>query len=160
MRLLFIANVFPNPLKPTKGTFNLHLTRAMTRTGHDLRIVSPVPWTDEWQAMRAGNVRLPADRHAQVDGMSVSYPRYYYTPKILRSMYGWFYEHSIRSTVRELMSGWRPDAVLGYWLHPDGQAAATAARKVGVPAGVIVGGSDVLLITNSRSRRKRVQAGD
>jgi teichuronic acid biosynthesis glycosyltransferase TuaC len=158
MRLLFIANVFPNPLKPTKGVFNLQLMRAIARAGHDVRVVSPVPWFDEWQAWRTGSPGNLGDRHAQRDGISVYYPRYYYTPKILRSWYGWFYERSIRRTLREVLTGWRPDAVLGYWLHPDGQASATAARMARAPAGVIVGGSDLLLITNEPSRRKRVQA--
>ncbi|MGE5611653.1 MAG: glycosyltransferase, partial [Bacillota bacterium] len=152
MRFLFIANDFPNPWQPTKGIFNLQLVRALAQQ-HDVQVVSPIPWIDEWRARRRGVPPLGAKRQAMRDGIEVHHPRYYYPPKVLHSHYGWFYWHSIRATVLHLFQSHPPDVVLAYWAHPDGQAAIYAARMAKVPAAIIVGGSDVLLITRQPSRR-------
>ena len=75
----------------------------------------------------------------------------------MRRSYGWFYWQSIRNTVKREIAAGRPDAVLAYWVHPDGQAAVNAAKLAGgVRSSVIVGGSDVLLITDDPARRDRV----
>src|SRR5258707_365321 len=63
---------------------------------------------------------------------------------------------SVGSLVRRLMVAHRPDAVLGYWAHPDGEVAVRSARLVGVPVAVMVGGSDVLVIGRDRSRGQRI----
>jgi peptidoglycan/xylan/chitin deacetylase (PgdA/CDA1 family)/glycosyltransferase involved in cell wall biosynthesis len=91
-----------------------------------------------------------------VEGIPVHYPRYVYPPKILRSRYGWFYWRSIRRTVDSLTRSNPPDLVLAYWVHPDGEGAVRAGRLGGVPSAVIVGGSDVQLITKRRSRHRSV----
>src|SRR4051794_35348509 len=110
MRLLFIANDFPSPLEPTKAVFNLHLTRALARK-HEVHVISPVAWTDELAAKRDG-LRLPPDRRTYIDGIHIYYPRYYFTPKILRRHYGWFYWQSIRPTVQSLIESKNLEAVV------------------------------------------------
>ncbi len=102
-----------------------------------------------------GAHRLEARRQV-IDGLDVSYPRYWFAPKVLRSWYGWFYWQSIRRTARQLIRQRRPDAVVGYWAHPDGQAAERIAREIGAPAAVVIGGSDVLLLTRDPRRRQCV----
>jgi teichuronic acid biosynthesis glycosyltransferase TuaC len=47
--------------------------------------------------------------------------------------------------------------MLGYWAHPDGEAAIRAARLIDVPAVVMVGGSDVLLLPGDPVRRRCIQ---
>lgn len=155
MRLLFVTNVFPNPLQPTKGVFNLRLVQALAEE-HEVRVVSPISWVDELKARLSGQGPRPADHDADWRGLTVCYPRYYYPPKVLRSSYGWFLWRSVRRQVLELLHGFRPDAVIGYWVHPDGEVAVRAARLAGVPAVVMVGGSDVLLLTKDRRRRQRI----
>jgi glycosyltransferase involved in cell wall biosynthesis len=71
----------------------------------------------------------------------------------LRSQYGWFFWQSIRRTVNRLLETFKPDAILGYWAHPDGEAAVGVARFLRVPGVVMVGGTDVLLLTEGRRRR-------
>ena len=156
MRLLVITNDFPNAYDPTKAVFNLNLARALA-VHHEVAVVSPISWLDEWKARRRGAGPLP-DRRILVDGIEVHYPRYYYPPRTLRSTYGWWYWRSVRGTVRRIVEERPPDAVLGYWLHPDGRAAVRAARICGVPSAVIVGGSDLLLLPNDRLRRRQVLA--
>jgi glycosyltransferase involved in cell wall biosynthesis len=49
------------------------------------------------------------------------------------------------------------DAVLSYWVHPDGDAGLQAAQFCRVPSAVIVGGSDVLIMPKSPRRRREIQ---
>ena len=157
MRLLFISNVFPSPLLPTVGPFNRELVRALS-WDHEVRVVCPVAWTDEWKARRAGR-SLPKGRVGPLEGarnVTVRYPRYWFTPRVLRQQYGRFMWRSLRRGVMEELSALRPDAVVGYWAHPDGEVAVRAARIAGVPSAVMVGGSDVLVLASDCRRRERI----
>src|SRR5947208_6404894 len=100
MKLLLLTNVFPNPHQPTKGVFNLELARALARD-HEVRVVSPVAWVDEWRAWTCKPAR-GQEVLDEMDSIEVHYPRYYYPPKVLRSLYAWFLWQSVRRTVRHL----------------------------------------------------------
>lgn len=154
MRLLLITNVFPSPLHPTKGVFNLELARALRRS-HEVSVICPIAWTDELAGVRRGR-RVPAGRADATDGITAYFPRFYFSPKVLRRHYGSFMWHSVAGTVRRQVERFRPGAVIGYWAHPDGEVAVRAARLAGVPAVVMVGGSDVLLMTGDAARRRCV----
>ena len=142
MKLLLLTNVFPNPWQPTKGVFNLELARALARD-HDVRVVAPVAWVDQWP----GRPTEPPPATIEVH-----YPRFYYPPKVLRRLYGWFLWQSVRGTVRRLLRSFAPEAVIGYWAHPDGEVAVRIARMIDVPAVVMVGGSDVLMLARGGGR--------
>ena len=105
---------------------------------------------------RRGDVSLGRDCQVVCDCVEVHHPRFLYPPGVLREHYGWFFWQSIQGTVRRLISTKLPDVVIGYWVHPDGEAAVRIARLAGVPSAVIVGGSDVLLITRRHGRRRCV----
>src|SRR5947207_14900326 len=98
----------------------------------------------------------PQDGPGTADGLEVHYPCYDVSPRLFRRLYGSFLWWSVRGTVRRLLESSRPEAVLGYWAHPDGEVAVRVARMIGVPAVVMVGGSDVLLLTRHPSRRRCV----
>lgn len=153
MRLLFLTNIYPTPVDPTRGIFNHRLAAAL-RARHEVRVVAPIPWVDECASRRKGQWSLNAERTHQLDGMEVSHPRYYYPPKILRGQYGRFYWYSVRSTILPILQDEKPDAVISHWAHPDGEAALRAARRAGVPGIIIVGGSEVLQLAQERRRRR------
>ena len=75
--------------------------------------------------------------------LRVDYPVYLYPPRILQSAHDRFMELSSRRVMGRVMAELRPDCVLSYWAHPDGEVAARFAHAARIPAGVIVGGSDV-----------------
>jgi peptidoglycan/xylan/chitin deacetylase (PgdA/CDA1 family)/glycosyltransferase involved in cell wall biosynthesis len=152
MRILFVSNVFPNPLQPTKGTFNRAMVQALARR-HEVQVISPIAWTDELRAWKE-NAAISA-REQACGGVPVHYPRYYFPPKVLRSWYGWFFWRSIRGVLDRVITAMHPDLIVGYWAHPDGEVAVRAARRAGVPSAVMVGGSDILLLTQHGNRRRR-----
>jgi glycosyltransferase involved in cell wall biosynthesis len=158
MRILFLANDFPSAVHPSKGVFNRHLVEALSRI-HAVEAIVPISWLDELRAPRAAKSSLArSGRSSAVGSASVVYPRYYYPPRVLHDWYAWFYWRSVRRAARRASETFKPDVVLAYWAHPDGAVAARVARLAGVPSAVIVGGSDVLLITRQASRRRRVLA--
>ncbi len=155
MKILFVTNVFPNPFHPTKGVFNLELARGLAGR-HEVQVITPISWTDEFKAKIKTRISIGLQRYEIHGGLKIHYPRYFYPPKILRNHYGWFFWQSVRPLVVRLLESFVPDAVLGYWAHPDGETAVRIARSVGVPAVVMVGGSDVFLLTKERKRRRRI----
>lgn len=155
MQLLLVTNVYPTPVEPGKGLFNHYLARALAAK-HRVNVIAPVPWADELLAKNRRSQLFPPNRAEDKDGVSVYYPRYYYPPRVLRSWYGWFYWRSICRVVQQVTDLASPDAIVSYWVHPDGEAALRASRKCGVPSAVVVGGSDVLVLTRQPRRRRCV----
>jgi teichuronic acid biosynthesis glycosyltransferase TuaC len=152
MRLLFLSNEFPNRCERSKATFNQDLLTALARD-HEVTVISPIAWWDELRT-RCRHPFRPWLRTRQVGRLVVHHPRFYYTPGRLRHWYGSFLWWSLRATVSRILRGPQPDCVLSYWAHPDGEAAVRLAQTLGVPSVVMVGGSDVLLLTRD-PRRKR-----
>ncbi len=154
MNVLFLTGDFPSPCSPASGLFNQYLARAMARE-HDVRVVCPVSWIS---ASRAWTRRRPfkSKSHIRSADETVVHPLYFYPPKVLHQCYDTFLWWSVRRAVRRVLDNFRPDVVLAYWAHPDGAVAVRIARELGVPSGVIIGGSDVLLITRDPARRRKV----
>ena len=114
--------------------------------GHQVRVISPCGW------------REPAGTISSLPGLSelkVEYPLYVYPPGILQSAYDRFMALSSRRTTSRVMAELRPDCILSYWAHPEGAVAARFARNARIPSGVIVGGSDVLVLARNAGRRRR-----
>jgi glycosyltransferase involved in cell wall biosynthesis len=63
---------------------------------------------------------------------------------------------SVRRRFRRLAAQFSPDCIVSYWTYPDGAVAVRAARLLGVPVAVMVGGSDVLTLTGHVGRRRRI----
>src|SRR5262245_7003827 len=155
MRILFLSSVFPQPQAPTRGVYCLQLCKALAEQ-HDVRVIAPRSWVE---ALR-GIVRRGRKEEAatQLKGLKVSYPWYYYPPKILRGLYGGLMWASVRRHVCRVGNEFKPDCILSYWAYPDGAAAVRAARRLNLPAAVMVGGSDVLLLAPQRRWRPKIMA--
>ena len=152
MRILLVTDNFPNPAQPAIGTFNLQMARALALT-NDVAVIAYVPWLQEWRMRRAGK-RL--ERRRAEGRIEIHHPRYIYPPGVLRTLYPWFLWRSVAATAREVLQRFEPDVILSYWLHPDGAVALRLARMAGVPAVVMSGGSDLLLLTKRPLRRRAI----
>ena len=157
MRIVLLTNDFPSPWLPTKGTFNWELARALGRE-NDVQVVAPIPWTDELRVRHEIADSVVRDRVEERDGVTIYYPRYYYPPKVGRLWYDRLLWQSVRSTLQNKLASFQPEAVIGYWTHPDGAVAVKYARTIGAAAFVMVGGSDVLVQARESRGRRRVIA--
>jgi teichuronic acid biosynthesis glycosyltransferase TuaC len=156
MRLLFLSNVFPGPLSPGKGVFNHNMVRAVADNGHRVEVVAPIAWTEWFRASRERRQALKTHR-GEWAGIPTSYPVYFHTPGVLRTKYGRMMWRGIRPTMEQAIERLRPEAIVAYWTHPDGECAVRAARKANIPAFVMSGGSDVLLLSANPSRRRAIE---
>jgi glycosyltransferase involved in cell wall biosynthesis len=120
-------------------------------------VIAPRTWIEAANSKHARLNVFQSDSRTQLAGLDVQYPTYYYTPKLFRHAYGFFLWHSIKTSVRNVLRSFSPDAVIAYWAHPDGEVALRLGKIIGVPSIVIVGGSDVLLLPNDPRRRVQIQ---
>jgi glycosyltransferase involved in cell wall biosynthesis len=154
MRILAVTNLYPNPWQPNRATFNRHQFRILNER-HPVRVIAPIAWTEERIARRKSGSLLGADRRVTLDGITVDHPRYWYTPKIGRHWYGHFFEHSAKRAFQTAVAEFQPDLVFAPWAYPDGWAAVRLGHATGLPVVLQCHGSDILLIDQFRSRRKR-----
>ena len=151
MRVLAMTNLYPNPYQPHRATFNRHQFRILGEQ-HEVQVIAPILWTDERMARRRGAAPLPPGRRVVHDGLTVDHPRYWYTPRILRSWYGRFFLWSVRSTFWAAVSDFRPDLIFTPWAYPDGWAAVRLAHKAGLPVVIQVHGSDIRRMDEFKGR--------
>jgi glycosyltransferase involved in cell wall biosynthesis len=156
MRILFLSSIFPRSYDLTRGVYCRHLCAALS-ANHDVRVISPQGWLERLRFGRPQEIQTIRGPGGRLETLRVDYPCYYYPAKVLRSTYGWWMWQSIQKRVKQIVASFAPDCVLSYWAHPDGVMGVRAARLAGVPALVMVGGSDVLLLTHQPSRRRCVE---
>lgn len=142
MRILLVTSVYPTPYAPTKGTFNAALVTGLHLAGDDVRVIAPIPWTDRVRRNASGEV---------ADG--VVHPTWYYPPKFGHASHHRWMRRSVIPAAEAIAEEWVPEVVLGYWTHPDGTVALEVARRLGVPGVLLVGGSDIQLLTADPRRR-------
>jgi teichuronic acid biosynthesis glycosyltransferase TuaC len=133
-KMLFISSFFPNPSAPNIATYVRQSLLALSEHYHIDALV-PVPWL-----CRLKGTAPP--RAGSLGPITVRYPSYFYTPLVLRSLYGAFYHRSIVNTVKEIAST-HYDFVHSAWLYPDAWVAAKVAEDRNLPLFVYVLGTDV-----------------
>ena len=151
MNILFLSSEFPTPRDPHRAVFNRSMVRGLAQR-HRVDVVCPIPWTDAAGPQRRQEATAPAEP------FSIALPRFYFPPRVARHHRGTWLWWSVRGGLLRMAARHRPDVVLSYWAHPDGEAALRLARRLGVPVALMVGGSDVLLLTKDPRRRQRVEA--
>lgn len=157
MKILFYSYAYPNPLNPGLGTFNRAMIAGLSAE-HEVRVVSPVPFVDAWDATLKRKLPrgLNDPQFSAVPNVPAEYITSYYTPKILRSQYGRWMWWSVGRRLHQTMKSFQPDVVLSYWAHPDGEVAVRMAHRHGVPAVVMAGGSDVLVLGRNGKRQQKI----
>ena len=156
MRILAITNLYPRPALESLAPYNRQQILALA-TSHDIRVIAPIPWNcalREWLTGRAASFRS-----LNSDGIEITRPIYYFTPKLLRGQYGRFFLASIAQAARELISSNRPDVIFSCWAHPDGWAATRLAHRAGLPSVIKVVGTDILVAARSGARRRAIAEG-
>ena len=150
MRVLTISHLYPSEVDDTAGTFVHQQVCALRERGHDVRVISPVPWAPPGVPRYAAHRSV--SRCTRVDEVPVLHPRMFVLPgaklgpgivhSALRAIIG-----HVRRTYRD----WPFDLVHAHMLVPDGWAAASAGHAVGVPVVATAHGSADVLQTPGRS---------
>lgn len=145
MRVLSIATLFPNPVKPSFGIFVGNQMRAVLAQGDvDLTVVSPIgipPWP---LCLREPYGRLRAiPETGDVSGFSVYYPKFTTYPKFGGDSNPGRIADAVLPLVRKLHAKQPFDLVDAQFFFPDGPAAAIIARELELPLTIKSRGADI-----------------
>ncbi len=140
MHILFVSNLFPSSVEPTRATYNLNLMRGLREAGHTVRVIAPVAWVP----LLDGRVRqrqCPA-AHESVDGFQVDHPRYLYTPGFCIHWHHLFYRRAVAALIAGYVRDHEVDHLLLGFAYPDACAVAPLCQSLRVPYAVRLNGSD------------------
>lgn len=150
MHLITFTNLFPSTGHQGHGLFVYERMRrvaaALSQRGTGFRwsVVAPVP--DVIWPLRRGAWRAWAAVPSQESwhGVDVYHPRFRHWPGLSQNRQADAVARGARELVERLVGGSSGPAVLdAHYLWPDGVAAATLARSLGVPYTLTARGSDV-----------------
>ena len=110
--------------------FVLRRLAALARQpGVELTVAAPVPVFPILSRLRA---ELPPAQDV-IDGLTVQYPRYFYFPKILKSLDGSLYARGLRDWLAGVCRDWVPDVLDAHFAWPDGVGVGNLAQALGIP---------------------------
>lgn len=132
MKILTFTTLFPNKELPNYAVFVKERIVNISRLC-DVRVVAPVPWHKFSQ--------IPKEE--TMDGLEIYHPRYFMTPKIFRSFYGFFMFLSVRGFVKKLKKEFDFDLIDGHFVYPDGLAAVLLGRIMGIKVCLTARGTDI-----------------
>lgn len=155
--ILTFTNLFPSGAMPLHGTFvRERMQRVVARGGFGWQVVAPVPRAPWF--LRSGTYRnwsrVPA---SEIDhGCAVHHPRYRHWPGLSGRRQADAMADAALPVVRSVCAGgrWVIDA---HYLWPDGVAAASIARRLGLPLVLTARGSDVNVAAADPAIRSRIR---
>ncbi|PEQ10742.1 glycoside hydrolase [Novosphingobium sp. PC22D] len=145
MRILSLATLFPNPVRPSFGIFVGNQMRAVsTRDDVDLTMISPIgvpPWPLSRREPYDKLKRIP-DMSDEV-GLPVHYPKFTLFPRIGGDSNPSRILSAVLPLAEKLHAEKPFDIVDAQFFFPDGPAAAKIARKLGLPLTIKSRGGDI-----------------
>jgi glycosyltransferase involved in cell wall biosynthesis len=147
LRVLTLATLFPNGLKPNLGLFVERQTRALAaREGVAVEVVAPIGlplWPLSLHPHYAPLRALP--RREAWNGLIVHRPRYRVWPRVGAAGVARRMADALLPVLREIRARFPFEVIDAEFFWPDGPAAMRLARALGVPFSVKARGSDVHL---------------
>ncbi|HYI47812.1 MAG TPA: glycosyltransferase [Allosphingosinicella sp.] len=145
LRVLTLATLFPNGLKPTLGGFVELQTRALAaRDGVEVEVVAPIglpAWPLSLHPHYAPLNGLP--REEVRNGLKVHRPRYRVWPMIGAAGTARRMAHALLPVLRAIRTRFCFDVIDAEFFWPDGPAAMRLARALDVPFSIKARGSDI-----------------
>jgi teichuronic acid biosynthesis glycosyltransferase TuaC len=145
LRVLTLATLFPNGLKPTLGGFVERQTGALAaRDGVEVEVVAPVglpAWPLSLHPHYAPLRGLP--REEVRGGLQVHRPRYRVWPMVGAAGTARRMADALLPVLRQIRTRFRFDVIDAEFFWPDGPAAMRLARALDVPFSIKARGSDI-----------------
>jgi glycosyltransferase involved in cell wall biosynthesis len=143
IRVLVVTNLFPNKKELYRGIF-IHQAVLELKKMCDLQVIAPLPWFPKF-LYKLGFNCLYKDVPSldQIDGVNVSYPRWFVFPRFFRCLYGFFIFFSVYPQIAKANKEFKFDVVYAPWVYPDGFAVVLAAKILRKPVVLRAMGCDV-----------------
>lgn len=147
LRVLTLATLFPNHLRPTLGGFVERQTQALaTQRGVEVRVVAPVGlpvWPLSLHPHYAPLRRLPLVEER--NGLKVHRPRYRVWSELGAAGTARRMAAALLPALRDIRTDFRFDVIDAEFFWPDGPAAALLAKALELPFSIKARGSDIHL---------------
>jgi glycosyltransferase involved in cell wall biosynthesis len=151
MNVAVLTNLFPNVLEPSRSTFNEQQILALNQVLPVVSIIVPVDWRRVLKFKREGHLDTLRDK-TNWGGVAVSYPTYFYIPKVASWLNGLLMFLSLLPQWLRVKQQ-RPEVIYATWAFPDGFAAVLLGKLSGIRVVIKVHGSDVEILAKERLRR-------
>jgi glycosyltransferase involved in cell wall biosynthesis len=155
LKVLFISQIFPTPVNPTKGVFSQQLVQGLMDYC-DVRVVCPQPWfprLPRWKFLERWHGYSLIPTEYDVDHIPVLSPKYPFIPKLGDHYHSFLLFLGLVRYAYALRRRFRFDVINAHWLYPDGVAAAWLARIMGVPLVLSGLGCDVNMFLFEKRKR-------
>jgi glycosyltransferase involved in cell wall biosynthesis len=141
--LVVFSSLFPSPTQPAAGIF---IRERMFRVGNSLPVVvvCPRPWFPFQGLVRRWKSYFRPDAPARElqRGVEVLRPRFLSVPGMFRYLDGWSMAIGAYRTLRSLHRQGRLDILDAHFAYPDGYAAVTLGRWLGIPTTITLRGTE------------------
>jgi len=158
LSILTVTTLFPNPVKPTHGSFvATRLEKLVASNEVTAKVVAPLPWLPSWVRYPPAG-RLGLTPRTRLHGeLTVHHPRYFVVPKIGMTLTPHTLFWTLKRTFERLIAqGERFDLIDAHYFYPDGVAAVRLAQHFNLPVTVTARGTDLNLIPNYPTPRRLI----
>lgn len=149
--------MFPSPDNQAYGIFVLQQVKALSDRGHQVEVISPVPYVPEAVAKllnRKPSKTIP--KKNSYGNITVYYPRYLSLPRPETQS---IVAHSFRRTLqnhRELFES--SDIINAHVALPDGFGAVPIARELDIPLVTTIHGADIYKSVGNPLSKRQIQS--
>lgn len=157
-RIALVTPILPVPQDPTRGRFILETAKALARQANVRVFLQQASYLHTRLIGQRPPSAAPLVGPLNIDGLDVRAGTYPAVPKLSRAANGWLCGNSVLRDMRDF----KPDAVIGYWVYPEGAGALQAARTLGVPGIIGALGTDIHMRSglNAWLTRRTLQQAD
>ena len=154
MKLLTFTSLFPNNTEQNKGIFIKQRISALAKLC-EIKVIAPVAWFPGKSLVSRYFKKIKMLE--KQDDLVVYHPKYFYTPKIFRSLYGIFYFLSLYLFVKRIRKKFDFDIIDAHWAYPDGLAAVLIAKLLRKKVSISLRGSDINRFPKSFLLRSQIR---
>lgn len=146
IKILVLSHMYPNQMNEVYGIFVANQVSELIKLGHEVKVISPVPWSTFPLTVFSSKWRQYAQipRREIRQGIEVFYPRVLVLPnKYLYQHVGRFYYWGIRKVIKEISREFDFDLIHAHTALPDGFAAMILKEKLTKPVVLTIHGQDM-----------------
>ncbi|MFC1668288.1 glycosyltransferase family 4 protein [Chlamydiota bacterium] len=157
INVLVISTIFPNKNSINFGVFVKNRIKALSKLC-TVEVISPVPYFPFIKYFGKYRERLKLPFKDTVDGIKVSYPRFFSFPGILKPLDGFFLALTIKKIIKKYnKKEMYFDVLDAHLAYPDGYSALIASKKYNIPVTITIRGHDVNYLHRYPLRKRQVK---
>lgn len=138
-RIALVTPILPMPYDQTRGRFIYETAKSLSKLA-DVKVFLPQAKYPDVPFLRPRTyVYGDLNENYSLPDLDVEAFSYMALPMVSRGINGLVSSRKLTPRIK----AFQPDAVIGYWVYPDGYAAQRSAGKLGVPCVIGALGSDI-----------------